>query len=257
VPHISFSELKNWNFCPFYHKLVHIDKLRGFEGNEYTAFGSAIHKVCEVAVVGEKADLREEFLKSFLDEIRSTGCDNKKLLKEMKHQGEEILPHTLPALNDYFGSYEVLSVEERLYEPVMEFVEKETKFKGFIDLVVKTEDGKIHIIDWKTCSWGWDSKKKADPMITYQLTFYKHYYAKKHNVEPDNIETHFALLKRTAKKNRVEIFRVTSGKRRTENAINLLIRALKNIEGKTCIKNRLSCKNRYGYCEFYKTEHCT
>ena len=144
----------------------------------------------------------------------------------MKHQGEEILPHILPALNDYFGSYEVLSVEERLYEPVMEFVEKETKFKGFIDLVVKTEDGKIHIIDWKTCSWGWDSKKKADPMITYQLTFYKHYYAKKHNVEPDNIETHFALLKRTAKKNRVEIFRVTSGKRRTENAINLLMRIL-------------------------------
>ena len=47
--------------------------------------------------------------------------------------------------------------------------------------------------------------------------------AKKHNIEPSNIETHFALLKRTAKSNKVEIFRVTSGKKKTENAINLFI----------------------------------
>ena len=175
----------------------------------------------------------------------------------MKEQGESILPEIIPALKDYFGDYEVLSVEERLYEPIREYVDQEAKFKGFIDLVLKTSDGKIHVIDWKTCSWGWDSKKKADPMVTYQLTFYKHYYAKKHNIEPDNIETYFALLKRTAKKNKVEIFRVTSGPKRTQNAINLLTRALKNISGNVCVKNRLSCKGRYGYCEFYKTEHCT
>ena len=48
-------------------------------------------------------------------------------------------------------------------------------------------------------------------MMTYQLTFYKHFWAKKHKVDPKKIETYFALLKRTATKNRVEIFRVTSG----------------------------------------------
>ena len=256
MSHISFSELKNWDFCPFYHKLVHIDKLKGFEGNEYTAFGSAIHKVCEVAVVDHDADLKEEFLKSFLDEIRSTPCENKKLLKEMKTQGEAILPEILPALEDFFENYEVLSVEEQLYEPIKDFVESEVSFKGYIDLVLKTDDGKVHIIDWKTCSWGWDSRKKSDPMITYQLTFYKHYYAKKHNIDPENIETYFALLKRTAKTNKVEIFRVSSGKKRTENALNLLFRALKNIGSGLSIKNRLSCKGRFGYCDFYKTEHC-
>jgi|TARA_R100001129_G_scaffold167141_1_gene134570 ATP-dependent exoDNAse (exonuclease V) beta subunit len=256
MPHISFSELKNWNFCPFYHKLVHIDKLKGFEGNEYTAFGSAIHKACELAVTDRNADLREEFLKSFITEIKEVGCENKSLLKDMKVQGEELLPHILPSLEDYFDDCEVLSVEERLYEPVKEYVETEVNFKGFIDLVLKTKDGKIHIIDWKTCSWGWDAKKKSDPMVTYQLTFYKHYYAKKHNIDPDNIETYFALLKRTAKKNKVEIFRVTSGSKRTQNALDLLIRALKNINTGMCVKNKLSCKGRYGYCDFYKTEHC-
>ena len=93
-------------------------------------------------------------------------------------------------------------------------------------------------------------------MTTYQLTFYKHYFAHKHNIDPSNIERHFALLKRTAKKNRVEFFRVTSGKRKTENAIKLLVTALYNITNKKYVKNRLACRGPYGYCDFYNTEHC-
>ena len=115
-------------------------------------------------------------------------------------------------------------------------------FKGFIDLVVYTPDTKkYHIIDWKTCSWGWDSRKKNDKMITYQLTLYKHFYCKKHNIDPQNVVTHFALLKRTAKKDRVEIFKVTSGNKKIENALKLLNKAVYNIKKSNCIKNKLSC----------------
>ena len=121
--------------------------------------------------------------------------------------------------------------------------------------MIKTADGKFHIIDWKTCSWGWNQRRKADPMTTYQLTLYKHFFAKKHNIEEDLIETHFALLKRTAKKDRVEIFRVTSGDKKTKNALNLLHKALHNIQKCNCMKNRLSCTSGYG-CDLYKTEHC-
>jgi len=129
----------------------------------------------------------------------------------------------------------------------------ELKFKGFIDLIVRTGDGKYHIIDWKTCSWGWDSRKKNDKMVVYQLIFYKYYFSLKYDVPLENIETHFALLKRTAKKNRVEFFKVTSGKKRTANALKMLKDALYYINRKFAVKNRLSCK----YCDFYKTEHCT
>ena len=46
--HISFSQLKNWAKCPFYHKLSNIDKVDGaFSGNIYTAFGSALHETIE------------------------------------------------------------------------------------------------------------------------------------------------------------------------------------------------------------------
>jgi hypothetical protein len=47
MPHISYSELKNWDFCPFYHKLTYVDKIKIFEGNVYTAFGTALHETCE------------------------------------------------------------------------------------------------------------------------------------------------------------------------------------------------------------------
>jgi len=139
--------------------------------------------------------------------------------------------------------------------PIKEFSEYEYLFKGFIDLVIKTNDNKYHIIDWKTCSWGWDSKRKTEPMTTYQLTLYKHYFALKHGIDPSDIETHFALLKRSAKTNRVELFRVTSGNKKTNNAINLLAKALYNITHKNFVKNRLSCEKPFR-CEFYETKHC-
>ena len=99
----------------------------------------------------------------------------------------------------------MVSVEEQIYETI-ENKTIDKKFKGFIDLIIYTPDTKkYHVIDWKTCSWGWDSRKKTDKMITYQLSLYKHFWAKKHGKNIKDITTHFALLKRTANKNNVEI----------------------------------------------------
>ena len=50
MAHISFSELQNWVTCPTYHKITYIDKAFKFEGNLHTAFGRAVHYVCELAV---------------------------------------------------------------------------------------------------------------------------------------------------------------------------------------------------------------
>ena len=251
MPHISFSALKDWNFCAWYHKLTRIDGIGGFEGNAFTAFGNAIHEVCEKKLLKEEInedDLFIERFEHFLGELSEE--QDSKLVEEMRHQGKAILPEIEDALEDYFGEYEVLGSEI----PLDEKIEDEDKFifKGFIDGVVATPDGKVHIFDWKTCSWGWDAKRRNSPMTTYQLTLYKHYFARKMDIDPKNIETHFALLKRTSKKDRVEFFRVTSGPRKTENALKLLKKALYNIKNKRYIKNRLSCK----FCAFNKTEHC-
>jgi hypothetical protein len=256
MAHISFSELKDWVHCAFYHKLTRVDKIDGFTGNEYTAFGSAIHSVCEKKLLNEK--LEDDFfvkeLKKNISELDEEHEINKKLVLDMIGQGKRIIPEIQSALDDYFEEYEVMAVEMPLFESIPD--EEDYHFKGYIDAIVATPDGKIHIFDWKTCSWGWNAKKRSEPMVTYQLTLYKHYFCQKMGVDPKDVETHFALLKRTASKNRVEFFRVTSGPRKTENALKLLNKALYNIKNKRYIKNRLSCTGGYG-CKFYKTEHCS
>ncbi len=251
--HISFSELKIWNECAFKHKLVYIDGVKEFKGSEHTAFGTAMHYVCE-NIFDQSNDFSTMFQQKFLEELTLLKQDNvplkKPLIESMRQQGENMISFILPAVKKTFSSFEVISVEEELYIPL----DDGRNFKGFIDLVLKVGDT-YHIIDWKTCSWGWDARRKADRMTTYQLTLYKHFFAKKHNIDPDNIETHFALLKRTAKSNNVEIFNVPSGAKKTENAVKLLEKALYNIKNSVYVKNRLSCTSGYG-CEFYKTKYC-
>ncbi len=252
--HISFSELRTWAECPFKHKLQYIDKLKGFTGHVFTAFGTAIHSVCEHIAKEEldPIDYDEHFDLAFLCELKKLDekPDNK-MITQMRQQGKEISPSVFPQLKEHFGEYEVFSTEEMLYEPIEELTYK-WNLKGFIDLVIKTEDGKYHILDWKSCSWGWKAEKRSEKLVTYQLTLYKKFFCKKHNIDPSLVETHFGLLKRTAKENKVEIFRVTSGKRKTTNATKLLTDGCRTIKAKNFVKNRNSCSK----CDFHKTKHC-
>ena len=262
MSHISFSELKEWTVCPWKHKLNYIDRIKQFKGNEYTAFGSALHTVCEHLVQNDiqdydpHASFQKEFLQN-LKKLKEAVPDiefNSKLVSDMRSQGDHLIQFILPSLVKTFGNFELVEVEEKLYESIPD---QDQDFKGFIDLVIYTpEDKKYHIIDWKTCSWGWDNRKKTEKMITYQLTLYKHFWCKKHNKDYGEVLTHFALLKRTAKKNNVEIFKVTNGAKKIDNALKLLTKALYNINKSISIKNRLSCHGRYGACEYYKTEFC-
>ena len=147
--HISYSELKDWKFCAHYHKLTRIDGIDGFTGNQYTAFGSAIHSVCEKKLLQE--ELSDDF---FVEELKKniSNLDDpveEQIVEEMIGQGKRIIPEIDDALSNYFEEYEVLAVEMPLYETIEG---EEHKFKGYIDAVVATPDGKVHIFDWKTLS---------------------------------------------------------------------------------------------------------
>ena len=93
-------------------------------------------------------------------------------------------------LDNYFEECEVVATEEKLYEDIEG---EDMKFKGYIDLVVKTPDGKYHILDWKTCSWGWDARRRPTRSSTTNLPI-QVFWAKKHGVPLDMVETHFGLL---------------------------------------------------------------
>ena len=256
MSHVSFSALKVWNECPFKYKLSYEDRVNVYSGSEYTAFGTALHEAAELKVQDDLVNEQDIFLSKFNEEIKVLRENNQKvdekLIIDMIEQGKTLSTKVIPSLKEKFGKFKVLAAEEDIYESIKQDPDLGYNFKGFIDLIIQTEDEKIHIIDWKSCAWGWDTKKKSDKITTYQLTFYKHFYAQKHNVDIKNIETYFALLKRTAKKNQVEIFRVTSGPKKIQNALNFLNKALYNINKKNYPKNKLNCT----YCEYKNTQHC-
>ena len=254
MPHISFSALKNWDFCPFYHKITYVDRVRLFKGNVYTAFGTALHETCEKLTLNQTSDYKKTFKESFKSEVqklKNIPEEHAPLILEMKEQGLELASMVMEGLSIKFPGYKVVSAEEQISVPIEESIDNYT-YKGFLDLVIQTPDGKYHIIDWKSCSWGWDMERKTDKITTYQLTYYKKFFCQKHNINPELVETYFGLLKRTAKKNKIEIFRVSSGPRKIKNALNILNQAVYNIHNNNHPKNRLKCKR----CEFNKTEWC-
>ncbi len=252
MPHISFSALKIFNECAHRYKLNYIDDLRKFTGNEYTAFGTSIHEACELTLKDNALNPVEIFRNKFNEELAKLAPQdesNRLLREQMMSQGETLAGLILDELKAYFGSFTVVSAEEEL---LRDLEGTKFQFKGYVDLILQTVDGKYHIIDFKSCSWGWDMQKRNDAMTNYQLTLYKHFFSTIKDIDPKHVETHFALLKRTAKKNQVEVFRVTSGPKKVQNALKILNNAVYNIEKGNFPKNKLNCK----YCEFYKTEEC-
>ena len=115
MPHISYSELKDWKFCPFYHKITRVDKIDGFTGNEYTAFGTAIHSVCEKKLLNEalESDFFVKELKKNISELDEEHEVNKKLVLDMVEQGKRIIPEIQNALDAYFEEYEVFSTVDK------------------------------------------------------------------------------------------------------------------------------------------------
>lgn len=253
--YISFSEFKKWSLCPYARKLSYVDNIKLFNGNSYTAFGEAMHQTIEELyspLTEVTTDAAIELFKSKLvEKLNDTPSRIHAIESDMPMQGERILSTFKEDFSNYFGEgYTIFSIEEELYENI----DSNTRnFKGFIDMVIVDSEGYYNIVDWKTCSWGWNAKKKSDPMYVYQLSFYKNFFCQKHSIDPSLVRTHFGLLKRTAAKNNVEIFPVTNGKVRINNAIAALSKAMVNMDHGPTIKNRLSCSQ----CEYHNTEHCT
>jgi hypothetical protein len=253
--YISFSELKNWEKCPFYHKLSYIDRSLPRDKNHFLSFGTALHHVCEYHIYDDHEMQLEEFKKKFNEEvIKDELVVSEQEFAAYHEQAARLFVNILPVLKKTFGDdFSIVKAEYELYEPIDFFLLEPYKFKGFIDLVIKDSNGKTHLIDWKTTSWGWDLRKRTDKMITYQLALYKMFYAQKNDMKPEDIDIHFILLKRTAKPDsNVEVYTVPCGNKKIDNCKVFLKNALYNITKQMYIKKRTSC----GICSIHKTEFC-
>jgi len=158
----------------------------------------------------------------------------------------------------------VLFVEHKLMEKIDRTDDVKIKFKGFIDIVLKTKDKRgnsiVILCDYKTCSWGWNREKRSNEALQAQLRLYKHFFSKKFKLDPKNVKTAFVLLKKTprGKDHPVEWLPFSSGDKTTMRAVLKLNEAITGMQSNDYKKNRNACKNPYGdICPYFGTDLCS
>ena len=118
MPHISYSELAKWDFCPYARKLIYEDKIKEFKGNIFTAFGTAIHAVCEKYFEsGRELDKKFFFGEMLRKELRTLEQRGEQFtveqIKDFFTQGVGIIEELDAAFDAYFGkNFEFVKAED-------------------------------------------------------------------------------------------------------------------------------------------------
>jgi len=273
-PHVSYSEIRTWKECPYRHKLTYIDKIETDDPSQYLDYGITLHdhlenflKTREIDIDKLKNDLSTAWAEkgydteAYIDKLKSEAAargEKPRILEKLPHwlQWAETSMTAIPEfMDENFPNWKTISAEHQLYENISA---DDVKFKGFIDAVIECDyrktKRKVWILDWKTAgSYGWNAWKRKDFLVQAQIALYKKFWRTKFDYDCNNVGAGFVLLKRGAKKNPIDIFKVSVGPKTEEKAEKLLRSMLKSVRAGLYLKNRNSCK----YCPFYNTQHCT
>jgi hypothetical protein len=168
---------------------------------------------------------------------------------------------------DELRTAQVMFNEYPLYDDIDRSDDLKIKFKGFVDLIVRTKDKRgnsiLYVCDFKTCSWGWPREKREDKNLHFQILLYKHFVCKKFGLDPKLVRTAFVLLKKKPKpgESPIEWFPISAGPVSTQRAVDELNRDITELDSRlkdgTLKKNRKSCVNKFGdQCPYYKTPLC-
>ena len=272
--HVSYSELKTWKDCSWRHKLQYIDRIQTFEESPHLHYGTIVHDACEHYLKTRKLKINEieEKINQAWDECGFDSEDfvilqtNKAKLAGWTYKHETVdkwikwaktAITALPAfLEENFPNWEYVSAEEELYEEISDM---STKFKGYIDCIIKVPSKnnkyKYWIIDWKTSSArGWSTEKKRDFLMQAQVILYKHFWGTKNQIEMKDISCGFVLLKKVTKTEKAcQLIKVSAGPVMLERSQKIIRDMTKTLDRGIFLKNKNSCR----FCEFKNTEHCS
>jgi len=192
-------------------KLNYVDKLSVFTDSIYTLFGTSMHEVLQkyLKVMYTQSikeadqlylnEMLEDRLKiNFLEIVKENGgvefCTKNDMI-EFYADGVKIIDFFKKKRNQYFSKkgYELVGIETELDYGM----DKNIKFRGFIDLIIKDNvRNRINIIDIKTSTYGWNKYQKVDKNKTNQLLLYKQFYSKQFDIPLDRIDVEFFIVKR-------------------------------------------------------------
>lgn len=259
-PHVSFSEMGDWKACSWRHKLKFVDRIDADRPSVHMDFGTAVHAACESFLRTKEMDRRV-----FLDALRDLWKEHADKLMPEEYtvesfrsfgaEGLAILPEVPKWLDETFPGWEYVDAEHFLYEPILKHPHA---FKGYIDAIIKAPNPKGKVLTWlldfKTCGWGWDAKKKSNPDVCAQLVLYKNFWCTKTGTDPKDVRCAFVLLKRSAKPGRhCELVATSVGEVTTERTLKVINNMVSSVKKGVAIKNRNSCT----FCAYRNTPHCT
>lgn len=257
--HVSFSELNNWLQCSYRHKLQAIDRIDLSKPSYHLIFGSAIHEALEdwAKTRVMKPELAHAYIQKYWNPAFEEPKEKDFSIDKLKQQVTDILADVPAFMEETFPGWELVSAEQGLYEAIEG---RDARFKGFIDLVIKTKSDKgkekFWILDWKSSGGGWSPMKKREPLIGLQLTLYKHFWVIKTQLEElslRDVQVGYVILKRKAKPgNHCELFRVSVGEITMQRGLKMLNNMVASVERGIAIKNRQNCQ----WCDYKQTEHC-
>lgn len=242
--YISFSEAYTFFKCPHKHWSTYREK-KPQEQTIYTIFGTAVGEALEnyhKNVKNSWISIGKSIFRFILDsEWPEKLPESEKDWRLWTKTGFRVFKDTLDFLNETYPGWELIDFEYEIFEPIEG---SEKKFKGYIDIVFK-HNGKIHIIDFKTCSWGWGPDKLQNTHKLYQVILYKHFFCAKNNIDPNDVECGYLLLKRKPAKKlstSVELIPQTSGKVKVKNALNWLKEQAVGIDSGVRLKMPDTCE---------------
>ena len=271
-PHVSFSEWQLWQECQWRWMRDYREERRSSVYSSHLEFGKAVHDALEKFKdpEAEKNPTVEETCAIFEEKFRTRYLKvrdrDKKPLTDGEVEDWVLAGHRIIENLHHCEepeSAEVLFVEYPLMEKIARTDDVEVKFKGYIDLVIKTKDKRgnsiVYIVDYKTCSWGWPRAKRQDERLASQIRLYKHFFSKRFKLDPKNVRTAFVLLKRTPSRPEdvAEFLPVSAGPKTVMRAVDGLNRAVTGMQSNDYKKNRDACVNPFGdVCPYYDTVLC-
>lgn len=224
------------------------------EQNFYSMFGSAVDKYVENVI--ERSDFRTyPIVKSYWKFFKQNAVNNV-LQFEV---GEKIMSMTredwvkstkmifvvgnsvLSLIKEKFSNIKKIECQHKLYEQIKGSA---LKFKGYIDIIIHLNNGKKIVIDLKTVTNPYSWIKFADTTKLYQVILYKNFLAQEFKINNDDIDCHYLLA--TRDNNKSELYSITSGNKKIDNANIWLTKNIKSLNKGTKMKNRAACK----FCPF-------
>ena len=280
---ISYSQLSMYTQCPRKWALQYRDGHKVFEQSIHMTFGTALHETLQMyldvmynesAAAADRLDLETDLENRLRDEYQKGYKKNNGVhftdpqgLREFYSDGVEIIRYIKKNRGKYFSKRNwwlvgcevpiVLAPNPRL---------PRVKYMGFLDVVLYNENTKkFIIIDIKTSTRGWNDKAKKDKSKQHQLVLYKKFFAEQYNVDINDIDTEFFIVRRKVWESsdfpihRVQQFRPPSGKTSVNRATKSLNEFLDNCFTKDGFNEKdmpALTNNNCKWCPYFKTSLC-